>query len=97
MIRQRGPNKRPTAAKSNPEVSAADTSMTAESRPLLGADRRAKDGRGGRHALASYERGDIVEEREADEMDNMSRRTQWIVLAVASGACAAFNGVFAKL
>ncbi|KAK8929805.1 hypothetical protein H634G_01610 [Metarhizium anisopliae BRIP 53293] len=26
-----------------------------------------------------------------------STRTQWIVYAVASGACAAFNGVFAKL
>ncbi|KAK1699976.1 hypothetical protein BDP55DRAFT_213118 [Colletotrichum godetiae] len=26
-----------------------------------------------------------------------ARRNQWIVLAVASGACAAFNGVFAKL
>ncbi|KAL3955363.1 hypothetical protein ACCO45_010926 [Purpureocillium lilacinum] len=26
-----------------------------------------------------------------------SGRTQWIMLAVASGACAAFNGVFAKL
>jgi hypothetical protein len=24
-------------------------------------------------------------------------RTQWIVFALASGACAAFNGVFAKL
>jgi hypothetical protein len=24
-------------------------------------------------------------------------RNQWIVLAIASGACAAFNGVFAKL
>ena len=27
----------------------------------------------------------------------MSRRSQWLILAVASGACAAFNGVFAKL
>ncbi|KAH8894112.1 hypothetical protein GQ53DRAFT_744883 [Thozetella sp. PMI_491] len=26
-----------------------------------------------------------------------SRRNQWILLAVASGACAAFNGMFAKL
>lgn len=39
------------------------------------------------------------EETKGDEMDydNMSRKSQWIVLAVASGACAAFNGVFAKL
>ena len=26
-----------------------------------------------------------------------SARTQWMFFAVASGACAAFNGVFAKL
>ncbi|PQE10321.1 Transmembrane 42 protein [Rutstroemia sp. NJR-2017a WRK4] len=30
-------------------------------------------------------------------MENISRKSQWILLAVASGACAAFNGVFAKL
>jgi hypothetical protein len=36
---------------------------------------------------------------EAPKMDlqNKSRRSQWIFLAVTSGACAAFNGVFAKL
>ncbi|KAI9705520.1 MAG: hypothetical protein M1836_006275 [Candelina mexicana] len=28
---------------------------------------------------------------------NVSRRAQWLAFAVASGACAAFNGVFAKL
>lgn len=35
----------------------------------------------------------------AAEVDGMSwaERNHWIVLAVASGACAAFNGVFAKL
>lgn len=31
------------------------------------------------------------------DIGRLSRRSQWIVLAVASGACAAFNGVFAKL
>ena len=31
------------------------------------------------------------------EMENLSRKSQWIVLALASGGCAAFNGVFAKL
>jgi hypothetical protein len=31
------------------------------------------------------------------DLSNLSRKSQWIVLAVASGACAAFNGVFAKL
>lgn len=41
-----------------------------------------------------------AEEEEEDrepEMDQASRKSQWIGLAVASGACAAFNGVFAKL
>jgi hypothetical protein len=32
-----------------------------------------------------------------ENMENMSRKSQWIALALASGACAAFNGVFAKL
>jgi len=31
------------------------------------------------------------------DISNLSKKSQWIVLAVASGACAAFNGVFAKL
>jgi len=32
-----------------------------------------------------------------EEMENLSRKSQWIVLAIASGGCAACNGVFAKL
>jgi hypothetical protein len=31
------------------------------------------------------------------DMSSLSRKSQWIILAIASGACAAFNGVFAKL
>lgn len=31
------------------------------------------------------------------DLENMSRKSQWIILAVASGCCAAFNGMFAKL
>jgi hypothetical protein len=38
-----------------------------------------------------------TEDNEAKEMENLSRKSQWIVLALTSGACAAFNGVFAKL
>lgn len=41
--------------------------------------------------------GDDGQEDKDKMLDTMSRRSQWIVLAVASGACAAFNGVFAKL
>ena len=42
---------------------------------------------------------EVERQEDAAEMNykNMSARTQWIVLALASGACAAFNGVFAKL
>ncbi|TVY56517.1 hypothetical protein LCER1_G002168 [Lachnellula cervina] len=38
-------------------------------------------------------------EHEQDEMEfkDLSRKSQWIALAIMSGACAAFNGVFAKL
>jgi hypothetical protein len=32
-----------------------------------------------------------------DENRSWARRNRWIVFALASGACAAFNGVFAKL
>lgn len=37
-----------------------------------------------------------IQVAEADGM-TWAQRNHWIVLAVASGACAAFNGVFAKL
>lgn len=39
---------------------------------------------------------DTAQSAEADGM-SWVQRNHWIVLAVASGACAAFNGVFAKL
>ncbi|EPE25966.1 Multidrug resistance efflux transporter EmrE [Glarea lozoyensis ATCC 20868] len=35
--------------------------------------------------------------KEEMEFKDLSRKSQWIALAVMSGACAAFNGVFAKL
>lgn len=44
-----------------------------------------------------------AEDRSHSEDDNDNdkmgwvRQNKWIVLAIASGACAAFNGVFAKL
>jgi hypothetical protein len=54
-----------------------------------------------RHATSSTSQtASNVDEAEADpkdEMENLSKKSQWIVLAVASGGCAAFNGVFAKL
>lgn len=48
------------------------------------------------------ERAPVLVDGGSDDLDTTSpgssgRRSQWIVLALASGACAAFNGVFAKL
>jgi hypothetical protein len=37
------------------------------------------------------------EGKDEEMLDNLSRKSQWIVLALASGGCAAVNGVFAKL
>lgn len=41
--------------------------------------------------------GDGEEEEAVKGRRTWARRNQWVVFAVASGACAAFNGVFAKL
>lgn len=38
-----------------------------------------------------------LEPKDDMEFKDLSRKSQWIALAVMSGACAAFNGVFAKL
>ncbi|KAI1775381.1 hypothetical protein F4818DRAFT_47805 [Hypoxylon cercidicola] len=38
-----------------------------------------------------------VDSSGAETMVSWTARNRWIVLAIASGACAAFNGVFAKL
>ena len=75
-------------------------------RPLLGTVKDDADpALPGRHAQPpSYnscpdtEIEQEIEEAEGNsEMNNLSAKSQWVVLAVASGACAAFNGVFAKL
>jgi len=40
---------------------------------------------------------DNMASKDVNKMPNFSNRTQWIALALISGSCAAFNGVFAKL
>lgn len=51
-----------------------------------------------RPLLDSQQPNDTTQEAEEDMAQaSWIRRNQWIVLALASGACAAFNGVFAKL
>jgi hypothetical protein len=66
------------------------SSRSAEDRPFLDSPR------------ASSGDGDVDEMRSQEPAPELERRTwaqrnQWIVYALASGACAAFNGVFAKL
>ncbi|KAI9821868.1 MAG: hypothetical protein M1827_002450 [Pycnora praestabilis] len=45
----------------------------------------------------SYDAAAQRDHRTTKATETMSAKSQWLVLAVASGACAAFNGVFAKL
>lgn len=101
MIRQRRPaepSSTPAAVTSTPRVivtgnekgtpSSAPEKMESgshqssqEQRPLLG--------------------GDVADTQQTDQTSTADmgwiRQNQWVVLAIASGACAAFNGVFAKL
>ncbi|KAF7925587.1 uncharacterized protein EAE98_006812 [Botrytis deweyae] len=53
--------------------------------------------RKGNEPELDLEEDEDEEEGQENTMENISRKSQWILLAVASGACAAFNGVFAKL
>lgn len=52
-----------------------------------------------RHATSptSQEASTLDEPDSKAKMENLSKKSQWIILALASGGCAAFNGVFAKL
>lgn len=69
-------------------AAAKTTSLDNERRPLLPRHE------GDEHSQPPTE----TDEEESDETRMAwARRNQWIVLAIASGACAAFNGVFAKL
>ena len=104
MLRQRGPSTRSQAKDSPPHPSAVET-LEDPRMPLQGTA-KADDAPSltRRHPPQpqppSYNSAPQDSREEEDpEMDlqNMSRKSQWIILAVASGACAAFNGVFAKL
>lgn len=46
----------------------------------------------GQHSVSGSEKKTGI-----DAEMSFTRRNQWVVFAMASGACAAFNGVFAKL
>ncbi|CZR64958.1 uncharacterized protein PAC_14858 [Phialocephala subalpina] len=105
------PARGPKSAATTAMEAAADANDPHQ--PLLGSTTApAKEGTGGveqqralsgrradADAPSSTSTSDETEGEEGDRetMENLSRKSQWIVLAVASGGCAAFNGVFAKL
>ncbi|QSZ34200.1 hypothetical protein DSL72_005789 [Monilinia vaccinii-corymbosi] len=84
-----------------PVTGARDTKVQPKNRIVRDATTTTKP----RPSLHSGERDEgeqdsdeILEEDGSEHMmENIGRKSQWILLAVASGACAAFNGVFAKL
>lgn len=92
MLRQR----RPAGEEPDPCSGTGDLGHAAASEPGVIKQR-------GEPSLASQpgEQSPLLKTHTAQpaDADGMSwvQRNHWIVLAVASGACAAFNGVFAKL
>ncbi|KAI0841435.1 hypothetical protein F5Y06DRAFT_219631 [Hypoxylon sp. FL0890] len=82
-----------TSASASASVSAA-TSVRARKRPVAAVEEKAGAGKQkSGDGPASSGDGTI----EDLIMPSWTVRNRWIVFAVASGACAAFNGVFAKL
>ncbi|TDZ25822.1 Transmembrane protein 42 [Colletotrichum sidae] len=102
MLRQR----QAAAAASAPEYSqkeqiptmadAKTTTLDSERRPLLP---RHEDDEHSQPPTEAEQHDDDTDSATEDDKKSMAwaRRNQWVVLAIASGACAAFNGVFAKL
>ncbi|KAK2008486.1 hypothetical protein LZ32DRAFT_609436 [Colletotrichum eremochloae] len=98
MLRQRQPAASVNAVPNRPQkaqiptmAAATSTTLDNEHRPLL--PRHENDV----HSSSSQQATEAVDNDETTDSMAWARRNQWIVLAVASGACAAFNGVFAKL
>ncbi|CAG8949205.1 hypothetical protein HYFRA_00004828 [Hymenoscyphus fraxineus] len=99
----------PLAAKNSSLDQGSSTAMenpTNEFTPLLGSKTAASHSLSQRHggAATTPQRPHLeaspdleLEVKDAMEFKDLSRKSQWIALAVMSGACAAFNGVFAKL
>lgn len=93
MIRQRRPAAEPTASTPVP-ASKKGPSSVAKMRP-------SESQSGEREPLLQRDSNDRVEEEETtittSGIMRYIQQNRWMVLAIASGACAAFNGVFAKL
>lgn len=101
MLRQR-PTKPASSIPSEP-VAASTTAMDNNDRDhdpsqaLLASDRYPLSGPHPSYSSTLTEQDIAHESAEDMDLSKKSRKAQWIILAVASGACAAFNGVFAKL
>jgi hypothetical protein len=89
------PAPKPPSLSTQGSTTAMDTPQTPLLRkvPVTSTKEHVGDGSSGICRLDSA----INEAEDGMDLTNLSRKTQWIILAVASGACAAFNGVFAKL
>lgn len=85
-LRHRRPGPSPADERDSPSLTAGDRSP--------GPD-EVMDGSGEQRRLLDDELQPAPEE--APGPQSWALRNQWVLLAVASGACAAFNGVFAKL
>ncbi|KAI3402218.1 hypothetical protein diail_147 [Diaporthe ilicicola] len=89
MLRQRRPEPDPCSGTSAPCHAAASEPGVITQRGDKAPDSRP----GEQHPLL---KSDTTQTGKVDRM-TWAQTNQWIVLAIASGACAAFNGVFAKL
>ena len=106
MLRQRQQEVRSKKSKLHAEESTTQTSKTnagiSTTRAEMSGDPRDSSltrRRSSSNLVTSSGTSSRHTDGEAPRMDSqkMSRRSEWLILAVASGACAAFNGVFAKL
>ncbi|KAI2623061.1 hypothetical protein GGS26DRAFT_593908 [Hypomontagnella submonticulosa] len=70
-------------------TSSASTTTSVRARKNAAADKKS--------ATRITESGSGAEDKYTGIMPSWAVRNRWIVYAIASGACAAFNGVFAKL
>ncbi|KAK8128084.1 hypothetical protein PG984_009192 [Apiospora sp. TS-2023a] len=86
---------------SSTSVSAATTTARRRQGAAVSSNQKMSNDAGGGAAAAARSSTESVRDAPttttATAPSSWATRNQWIVLALASGACAAFNGVFAKL
>ncbi|KAK2613840.1 hypothetical protein N8I77_000719 [Diaporthe amygdali] len=92
MLRQR----RPAGEEQDPCSGTSATCHAGASEPGVITQRRETASESHQGEQRPLLKGNIAQTGDADRM-TWAQSNHWIVLAIASGACAAFNGVFAKL